>query len=106
MHPFTVRNNLLIIAESKRTRQIGWTSTFINILHFPLVIRLIKETGKIEGIIHSLLITVLVGINYYAYMHTSPSQSGLLSVILQLAERLTLSNVLMTRDERKINNVY
>jgi len=63
LHPFTVRSNLLIVAESKRTHLIGWASIFLNILHLPLVIRLIKETGKIEGIIHSLLITVLVGSN-------------------------------------------
>jgi len=56
-----VRSNLLIVAESKRTHLIGWTSVFLNILHLPLVTRRIKETGKIEGIIHSILITALVG---------------------------------------------
>jgi len=56
LHPFTVRNGLLVNAESNRTRLIGWASVLLNILYVPLVVCRIKEAGKIEGIIHSLLV--------------------------------------------------
>jgi len=56
LHPFTLRKDLLVNAESKRTRLLGWTDVLLNILYVPLVIGRIKEAGKIEGIIHSFLI--------------------------------------------------
>jgi len=59
LQPFALRNGLLVDAESKRRRLIGWTSVVLNILHVSLVIRRIMEDGKIEGVIHSLLILFL-----------------------------------------------
>jgi len=61
LHPFTLRNDLLVISDFKRTQLIGWTSVFLNILHLPLVISRIKEAGKIEGTIHSYLILLVAG---------------------------------------------
>jgi len=61
LHPFTVRNFLLVDAESKRTHLIGWTTVVLNILYIPLVMARIKEAGKVEGVIHSLLLVFFVG---------------------------------------------
>jgi len=61
LQPFALRNGLLVDAESKRRRLMGWTSVVLNILYVPLVIRRIMEDGKIEGVVHSLLIPFFVG---------------------------------------------
>jgi len=56
LHPFTLRNGLLAEVESKRTHLIGWASIILNILYLPLVVYRIRESGRIEGMIHSFLI--------------------------------------------------
>jgi len=61
LHPFTLRNGLLVNAETKRTCLIGWTSVLLNSLYVPLVIGRIKEAEKIEGIIHFFLPTIAGG---------------------------------------------
>jgi len=55
LHPFTVRNDLLVDAESKGKRLIGWSCTILNILYLPFVASRIKESGKIEGVVLSCL---------------------------------------------------
>jgi len=61
LHPFKVRNGLLINAESRKTHLIGWISVVLNILYVPLVASCIKEVAKVEGIIHSFLFILSVG---------------------------------------------
>jgi len=61
LHPFTLRDDLLVNVESRKTRLIGWTTVVLNILYFPVLVASIKGAGKIEGIIHSFLIAALLG---------------------------------------------
>jgi len=58
LQPFTVRKNLLIDVKSKRTDVIGWASVILNMLYLPLIAYRIKESGKIEGVVHSFLILI------------------------------------------------
>jgi len=60
LHPFALRNDLLVNVESKKTRLIGWTIVVLNILYLPLVVNRIEAAGTIEGIIHSIHILRLV----------------------------------------------
>jgi len=60
LHPFTMRKDLLVDAESKRTHLVGWTTVLLYTLHVLLVIRGITIARKIEGIIDSFLILGLL----------------------------------------------
>jgi len=57
LHPFSLQNEMYSVMLNPKG---GTKSVILNILHVPLVLSRIKDAGKIEGIIHSLII-FLVG---------------------------------------------